>query len=60
MEVVLPEIAGPSFDVFFVYAEERRSTNRIMVLREFLAAQISKEPPPACCPRRLLPGAPPH
>lgn len=53
VEIVLPEIAGPSFDVFFVYAEERRASKRIMVLRDFLMAQIGKEPPPECCPKRL-------
>lgn len=53
VQIVLPEIAGPSFDVFFVYAEERRSSKRIMVLRDFLKAQIDKEPPPECCPRRV-------
>jgi hypothetical protein len=53
VQIVLPEIAGPSFDVFFVYAEERRSSKRIMVLRDFLKAQIDKEPPPECCPTRV-------
>jgi len=50
---VLPEIAGPSFDVFFVYAEERRSSKRIMVLRDFLRLKSIRKPPPECCPTRV-------
>jgi DNA-binding transcriptional LysR family regulator len=49
VEIILPEITGPSFDVFFVYAEERRWSKRIMVLRDFLLAQIEREPPMQCC-----------
>jgi DNA-binding transcriptional LysR family regulator len=49
VEIILPEVTGPSFDVFFVYAEERRWSKRIMVLRDFLLGQIEKEPPMQCC-----------
>jgi DNA-binding transcriptional LysR family regulator len=49
VEIILPEVTGPSFDVFFVYAEERRWSKRIMVLRDFLLTQIEKEPPMQCC-----------
>jgi DNA-binding transcriptional LysR family regulator len=48
LEIVLPDVAGPSFDVFFVYTEERRWSKRITVLRDFLLAQVDKEP--QCCP----------
>lgn len=51
IEVVLPQVLGPSFDVYFVFAEERRWSKRIMVLRDFLLAQIEKEAPTQCCAR---------
>ena len=39
---VLPEIEGPSFDMYFVYPEELRNSKRIGVLRDFLIHQISQ------------------
>lgn len=41
---VLPEIDGPTLDVFFVYPEELRDTKRINVLRDFLISKVKSEP----------------
>ncbi|MEE8352222.1 MAG: LysR family transcriptional regulator [Rhodospirillales bacterium] len=38
---VLPELRGPSIDVFFVYPEEQRNTKRIGVLRDFLVRKMA-------------------
>lgn len=38
---VLPEIEGPQFDAYFVYAEEMRSSKRISVFRDFLLRQVA-------------------
>ena len=38
---VLPEIRGPSLDVFFVYPEELRKAARIGVLRDFLVRKMA-------------------
>ncbi len=38
---VLPEIRGPSLDVFFVYPEEMRKAARIGVLRDFLVRKMA-------------------
>ena len=40
---VLPDIDGPSLDVFFVYPAELRDTKRIKVLRDFLVEKIGAE-----------------
>ena len=37
---VLPQISGPSIDVYFVYPEELRHSKRIEVLRDFLLAEV--------------------
>ena len=37
---VLPQISGPSIDVYFVYPEEVRHSKRIEVLRDFLLAEV--------------------
>ena len=37
---VLPEIEGPSFQAFFVYPEELRSTQRVNVFRDFLLEKV--------------------
>ena len=38
---ILPELQGPSFDAYLVYAEELRHTKRIGVFRDFLLNQIA-------------------
>ena len=38
---VLPEIKGPSIDVYFVYPEELRNAARIGVLRDFLVRKMT-------------------
>ena len=37
---VLPDVAGPSFQAFFVYPEELRSTQRVNVFRDFLLEKV--------------------
>ena len=37
---VLPELRGPVVDIFFVYPEELRNSNRIAVFRDFLIRKI--------------------
>lgn len=39
---VLPELRGPDVDVFFVYPEELRNSNRITVFREFIIRKIEE------------------
>ena len=38
---VLPEIKGPSIDVYFIYPEELRKNKRIGVLRDFLVDKLA-------------------
>ena len=38
---VLPDVQGPSFDAYFVYAEELRHSKRIAVFRDFLLEQVA-------------------
>ncbi len=38
---ILPEIRGPSLDVFFVYPEELKKAKRIGVLRDFLVRKMA-------------------
>lgn len=38
---IIPELEGPSFDVFLVYPEELRHSQRIMAFRDFLLRSIS-------------------
>jgi len=38
---ILPELTGPSFDVFYVYPEELRHSKRIAVLRDFLVREVN-------------------
>ncbi len=38
---VLPELRGPTIDVYFVYAEELRKSKRIGVLRDFLVSKLA-------------------
>jgi len=40
---VLPEIRGPSIDIFFVYPEELRNSQRICALRDFLIDEIAAD-----------------
>lgn len=39
---ILPELTGPSFDVFFVYLEDLRHSRRISALRDFLVAEAAE------------------
>lgn len=40
---VLPQLEGPSFDVYFVYPEEMRSSARIGVFRDFLLKKMGEQ-----------------
>lgn len=39
---VLPEVEGPTVDLFFVYAEEMRNTKRVQVFRDFLIRKLKE------------------
>jgi DNA-binding transcriptional LysR family regulator len=39
---VLPEVEGPSFDAYFVYAEELRHSARVGVFRDYLVKQVEE------------------
>jgi DNA-binding transcriptional LysR family regulator len=39
---ILPNIASPKVDVFFVYPEELRNSKRVAVFRDFLLAQLAQ------------------
>jgi DNA-binding transcriptional LysR family regulator len=39
---ILPELAGPQIDTFFVYPEELRASKRLTVFREFLLRQVAQ------------------
>jgi DNA-binding transcriptional LysR family regulator len=39
---ILPELRGPVLDVYFVYAEELRHSNRIAVFREFIVRKMEE------------------
>ena len=39
---VLDDVAGPSFDTFFVYPEELRNSKRIAVFRDFLIRKVAE------------------
>jgi DNA-binding transcriptional LysR family regulator len=39
---ILPELAGPEGEAYFVYPEELRSSKRIAVFREFLVRKVSE------------------
>lgn len=41
---VLPELEGPSHEVYFVYPGEMRQSKRVTVFRDFLLQHIGKEP----------------
>jgi len=43
LEIIYPEIKIPSVDMYFVYPQERRNSQRIKVLREFLFDFIKQE-----------------
>lgn len=40
---ILPQLEGPSFDVFFVYPEEMRASARISVFRDFLLRKMGEQ-----------------
>jgi DNA-binding transcriptional LysR family regulator len=44
IQFVLPEVERPGVDMFFVYPEERRSSQRIAAFRDFLLKHISETP----------------
>ncbi|MBK8908683.1 MAG: LysR family transcriptional regulator [Rhodospirillales bacterium] len=39
---ILPEMVGPTVDVYFVYPEELRHSNRIAVFRDFLLRKVEE------------------
>jgi len=39
---VLPEVAGPPNEAYFVYPEELRSSKRISVFRDFLLRKVAE------------------
>lgn len=39
---VLPDLEGPTYDAYFVYAEELRNSKRVAVFRDFLLSKISE------------------
>jgi DNA-binding transcriptional LysR family regulator len=39
---ILPELTPPSVDMYFVYPEERRHSQRIAIFRDFLLKQVEK------------------
>lgn len=39
---VLPDVAGPRIDAYFVYAEELRHSKRIAVFRDFLVKKVAE------------------
>lgn len=41
---VLPDLEGPTFDVFFVYPEELRPSKRVAVFRDFLLRKVAQQP----------------
>ncbi len=43
LEVVYPELDLPGVDMFFVYPQERRNSQRIIALRDFLFDHIGKD-----------------
>jgi DNA-binding transcriptional LysR family regulator len=40
---VLPDLEGPSFDVYFVYPEELRASKRVSVFRDFLLRKMGEQ-----------------
>ncbi len=40
---VLPQLEGPSFEVYFVYPEEMRSSKRVSVFRDFLLSKMAEQ-----------------
>lgn len=41
---VLPQLEGPTFDAFFVYAAEMRESKRVRVFRDYLLQKIPQQP----------------
>ncbi len=39
---VLPDVKGPQFDAYFVYADEMRASKRISVFRDFLLRKVAE------------------
>ncbi len=39
---VLPDLAGPEVEAYFVYPEELRSSKRIAVFRDFLLRKVAE------------------
>ncbi len=42
LEVVLPNLKRPDVDMYFLYAEERRNSKRIIALRDFILENVDK------------------
>jgi DNA-binding transcriptional LysR family regulator len=43
LQKILPDLAGPTFDVYFVYPVELRQSRRIIALKDFLVEQTKAE-----------------
>jgi DNA-binding transcriptional LysR family regulator len=41
---VLDQLEGPTFDAYFVYAEEMRASKRLSVFRDFLLRKLAEQP----------------
>ncbi len=39
---ILPELAGPSIEAYFVYPEELRQSKRVSVFRDFLLRKVAE------------------
>ncbi len=42
---VLPDVEGPTFEVYFVYPSELRGTSRVTAFRDFLIAEARRDAP---------------
>lgn len=40
LEIIFPELARPTIDMYFVYAEERRNSRRIQAFRDFMLENV--------------------
>ena len=44
LEIVLPDVQGPTADAYFVYAEELRHSKRVAAFRDFLLQEVAETP----------------
>jgi DNA-binding transcriptional LysR family regulator len=40
---VLPDVKGPTTDVYFIYSMEMRNSKRVNVLKEFLQKKLAED-----------------